>query len=69
MSRRDDEPVFIAEYTTVSAAEEAWTRLAEADIPSAVITDSPPWGDRIHRIQVARRDAATALAALAGSRD
>ena len=64
MSRRDDEPVFIAEYTSAAAAEEAWSRLTDEAIPSAVITDAPPWGNEVHRIQVARRDAATALAAL-----
>jgi len=65
MSRRDDEPVFVAEYTSVDAADAAWARLADAAIAGAVISDAPPWGVEVHRIQVARRDAAAALAALA----
>jgi hypothetical protein len=64
MSRRDDEPVFVAEYSSAGAADEAWARLTDEAIPSAVISDAPPWGQEVHRIQVARRDAAAALAAL-----
>ena len=69
MSRRDDEPVFVAEFASAAAADEAWSLLTDEAIASAVISDSPPWGNEIHRIQVARRDAAAALAALAAPAD
>ena len=64
MSRRDDEPVFVAEYSDRDSAESAWEALMDADIPGAVITESPPWGEPIHRVQVRRADAAAAVAAL-----
>ncbi len=64
MSRRQEEPVFIAEYRDRTSAEAAWSVLTEAGIASVVITDDPPWGPSTHRIQVSRRDAPTAIESL-----
>ena len=61
MTRRDDEPVFIAEYDNRDEAERAWEMLTAEGIPSAVLSDTPPWGNPVHRVQVARKDAAPAL--------
>jgi len=66
MSRRDEEPIFIAEFDDPGAAEKAWSKLIDVGIASAVITDDPPWGPATHRIQIQRRDAAAALEALNG---
>ena len=66
MSRRDDEPIFIAEFADRADAEAAWVKLDEADFAAAVITDAPPWGPAKHRVQVRRADASAAVAALRG---
>ena len=67
MSRRDEEPVVVAEFGDREAAEAAWLTITAAGIAAAVITDDPPWGTTTHRIQVERRHAASALQALDAS--
>ncbi len=67
MSRRDEEPVAVADFATRALAETAWEVLTSAGIPSAVVTESPPWGAATHRVQVARRQAADALQSLAAA--
>ncbi|NND03729.1 MAG: hypothetical protein HKN91_13180 [Acidimicrobiia bacterium] len=64
MSRRDQEPVFVAEFSDRAGAEEAWSAITAAGIAAAVVTDSPPWGAPLHRVQVERRDAAAAVRAM-----
>lgn len=64
MARRDEEPVFIAEFDDRDSAELAWTTITDTGIAAAVITDNPPWGAPIHRIQVERRNAPSALESL-----
>jgi len=66
VSRRQAEPIFIAEFTTPTEADEVWTRLTEAGVPSAVVSAAPPWGRPVHRVQVARRDAPAALRIIRG---
>ena len=67
MSRRDEEPVKIAEYADRTTAEEAWTALLDNDIPATVLLTPAPLGGReSHRIEVARKDAAAALEVIVG---
>ncbi|MCP3975914.1 MAG: hypothetical protein GY720_15645 [bacterium] len=61
MSRRDEEPILVAEFATRAEAEEAWLSLVNGGVPSIVVTNDPPWGDAKHLIQCARQDAPAAL--------
>lgn len=65
MSRRDDEPIDVAEFDSRDSAEAAWALLVAGAVPAAVLTDEPPWGPLRFRIQCARKDAARALQLLA----
>lgn len=64
MSRRDDELVAVAQFATRLEAEQAWTSLVAAGVPSTVVTNDPPWGEPQHFIQCARKDAESALEVL-----
>ena len=66
MSRRDDEPIDVARFATRAEAEDAWITLLDAGVPAAVLSDDPAWGEPVHRVQCARRDATNALALLGG---
>ena len=62
MSRRDDEPITIAQFATREKAEEVWALLLDNDIPANVLLSPAPLGGReSHRVEVARKDAADAL--------
>jgi hypothetical protein len=67
MSRRDDEPVDIAVFESRESAEVAWGVLAAGGVPGTVLSDRPPWGERRHRIQCARSDAAEAMRLLSAA--
>jgi hypothetical protein len=59
--RRREQLVVIAEFADRAAAEEAWARLVEADIPANVLTDPGALGgDSVARVQVAREHVADA---------
>jgi hypothetical protein len=64
MSRRDEEPVDVAEFASRESAEAAWSLLVAGGVPGSVLSDRPPWGSPRYRIQCARKDAATALSLL-----
>ncbi len=61
MSRRDAEPIDVAEFASRDAAEAAWSTLVAGGVPSTVLSDRPPWGPPKFRLQCARKDAAAAL--------
>lgn len=65
MSRRDEEPVDVAEFAARDLAESAWSILVAGGVPSTVLSDRPPWGSPKYRIQCARKDAAGAMRLLA----
>ena len=64
MSRRDEEPIDVAEFASLELAEAAWALLIAEGVPATVLTDRPPWGRANYRIQCARKDAAAAMGLL-----
>jgi hypothetical protein len=68
--RRGDQLVVARRYPDRAAAEEGWSRLAEADIPATVVEDPGTFGTPTGAdLMVARRDVdeAQAILATAGS--
>lgn len=61
MTRRDEEPIDVAEFPSRSLAEAAWEELVAGGVAGVVLSDEPPWGTPRYRIQCARSDAAAAL--------
>jgi hypothetical protein len=68
VSRRDNEPVDVAEFISREAAEAAWSILVAGGVPGTVLSDRPPWGPARHRVQCARKDSAAALRLLDAAR-
>jgi hypothetical protein len=66
MNRHDEEPIDVAEFPSRDLAEAAWEVLLAGGVPGTVLSDHPPWGPPRHRIQCARKDAATAVQLLDG---
>ena len=64
MSRRDEEPIDVAEFASRDLAEAAWALLVAGGVPATVLTDRAPWGRANYRIQCARKDATAAMGLL-----